>query len=36
MILSSQVGVNWNPGDTTGVTASKINATFDWVHVWQK
>ena len=35
LVLGSQEGVNWNYGNTSGVTASNISVNFDWVHVWQ-
>jgi beta-glucanase (GH16 family) len=36
LIAGSQEGVNWNYGDMTGVSASRINVDVDWVRVWQK
>ena len=36
LILGSQEGVNWSYGNTTGVTASSISISVDWVHVWQQ
>jgi beta-glucanase (GH16 family) len=35
LILASQEGVNWNYGNTSGVTANTISADYAWVHVWQ-
>ena len=35
LILGSQEGVNWSYGNTSGVTASSISISVDWVHVWQ-
>ena len=35
LIFSSQEGVNWTGGDTTGVTANELNLYVDWVKVWQ-
>jgi hypothetical protein len=36
LILSSQEGANWKYGDLSGVAASRMTMTVDWVHVWQK
>jgi beta-glucanase (GH16 family) len=35
LMLGSQEGVNGNYGDMSGVTATSIPMTVDWVHVWQ-
>lgn len=36
LMLGSQEGVNWQTGNTTGVTASSLNLYVNWVKVWQK
>jgi beta-glucanase (GH16 family) len=36
MILGMQEGANWQFGNLTGVTASQMALTVDWVRVWQK
>ncbi|MBV8817517.1 MAG: glycoside hydrolase family 16 protein [Acidobacteriaceae bacterium] len=36
IILGIQEGVDWNPGNLTGVTADTLSLTVDWVRVWQK
>jgi hypothetical protein len=35
-VFSSQVGVNWTYGNLTGVTATTIPLSVDWVRIWQK
>jgi len=35
-VLSSQEGVNGQPGNTTGVTTQYMDLYVDWVKVWQK
>ena len=36
LMLGSQVGVKWQVGNTTGVTAPSLNLNVRWVRVWQK
>jgi beta-glucanase (GH16 family) len=36
LVLSSQEGVNGQPGNTTGVTTQYMDLYVDWVKVWQK
>ena len=35
MILGMQEGAAWQYGNLSGVTASSMKMTVDWVHVWQ-
>jgi len=35
MILGIQEGAAWQYGNLSGVTASSMKMTVDWVHVWQ-
>lgn len=35
LVLGMLEGVDWTPGDTTGVTVSNLNLNVDYVHVWQ-
>jgi hypothetical protein len=35
IVIGSQESVNWKSGDLTGVSASNINLSVDWVRVWQ-
>ncbi len=35
LVLGSQEGVNWSSGNLSGVTASNINLSVDWVHVFE-
>ena len=36
LIAGSQEGLNWDYGEMTGVSASRINVDVDWIRVWQK
>jgi hypothetical protein len=36
LILGSQEGANWTPGNTSGVSATSIWMQVQWVHVWQR
>jgi beta-glucanase (GH16 family) len=36
IVLGIQEAVNWEAGNLSGVSASKINLSVDWVRVWQK
>jgi beta-glucanase (GH16 family) len=35
VVLSMYEGANWTKGNMTGVTASNLNLSADWVRVWQ-
>jgi len=35
LIIGSQEGANWSYGNLSGVTASQIGVSVDWVRVWQ-
>ncbi len=35
LLFTTQEGVDWTSGDTTGVTATSMNLYIDWVKVWQ-
>jgi len=35
-VFSSQEGINWSEGNTSGVTASTMPLTVDWIHIFQK
>jgi hypothetical protein len=34
-VFSSQEGINWSEGSTTGVTASTMPLSIDWIHIFQ-
>jgi hypothetical protein len=36
LVFSMQEGVNWKPGDTSGLQKDKLTLNVDWVRVWQK
>lgn len=36
IVLSGQEGNDWHAGSLSGVSASKLGLSVDWVHVWQK
>jgi beta-glucanase (GH16 family) len=35
LVLEMAEGANWTNGDMTGVTATNLNLSVDWVRVWQ-
>jgi beta-glucanase (GH16 family) len=36
MVISMQEASHWKSGDLSGVTATSMNLTVDWVRVWQQ